>query len=241
MDNTSFHKKQQPVNAQINTGLLKDQLHAREALLKIVSSLKFLSEQGLSLRGKESSGENFRKLLELRAEDVAILKSWLGRKQNFTSGEIQTELLQIMSHTILRQLCEDINSMSGQFGIIVNGTQYIQRVEHESVCLRYVTNTFEVREDFIWLYDVSSTTGQAMSKTIVDVLIRLQLPLEHLRAQTYDGASNMSGKYNGCQAEMKKNAALSQICSLWRTRDPSYDVEGCSVCTIHQRVPRSYS
>ena len=32
-----------------------------------------------------------------------------------------------------------------------------------------------------------------------DAMIRLQLPIDHLRAQTYDGASNMSGKYKGVQ------------------------------------------
>lgn len=42
-----------------------------------------------------------------------------------------------------------------------------------------------------------------------DAMIRLQLPIQHLRAQTYDGASNMSGKYKGCQAEMKKVQPLA--------------------------------
>ena len=37
-----------------------------------------------------------------------------------------------------------------------------------------------------------------------DVLVRLQLPIEHLRSQTYDGAGNMAGKIHGCQAEIKK-------------------------------------
>ena len=29
------------------------------------------------------------------------------------------------------------------------------------------------------------------------VLIRLCLPIENVRGQSYDGASNMSGRYNG--------------------------------------------
>ena len=31
---------------------------------------------------------------------------------------------------------------------------------------------------------------------LTDVLIRLCLPIENLRGQSYDGASNMSGRYN---------------------------------------------
>lgn len=30
-----------------------------------------------------------------------------------------------------------------------------------------------------------------------DVLLRLNLPMSGLRGQTYDGASNMAGKYTG--------------------------------------------
>ena len=40
---------------------------------------------------------------------------------------------------------------------------------------------------------------------IPDVLIRLQLPIENLRSQTYDGAANTAGKFYGCQAEIKKH------------------------------------
>ena len=31
-----------------------------------------------------------------------------------------------------------------------------------------------------------------------------KLPISNLRAQTYDGAANMSGMHNGCQASVKK-------------------------------------
>ena len=35
---------------------------------------------------------------------------------------------------------------------------------------------------------------------LTDVLIRFCLPIENLRGQSYDGASNMSGRFNGVQA-----------------------------------------
>ncbi|XP_041351026.1 zinc finger MYM-type protein 1-like [Gigantopelta aegis] len=189
LENIKFHKTQQSVSAQISSGVLADQGQARVALVKLISTLMFVAEQGLPLRGKESSEGNYKKLLELRAEDVATLKSWLARKQNFTSGEIQNELLLIMSHTVLRELCKDVRTMSSLFGIIVDGTQDIQGIEQESICVRYVTDNFDVREDFLGLYNISSTTGQSISRMLVDALIRLQLPIEQLRAQTYDGAT----------------------------------------------------
>ena len=35
---------------------------------------------------------------------------------------------------------------------------------------------------------------------LTDVLIRLCLPIENLRGQSYDGSSNMYGRYNSVQA-----------------------------------------
>jgi hypothetical protein len=39
-----------------------------------------------------------------------------------------------------------------------------------------------------------------LANCIKDCLLRFQLPLAKMRGQTYDGAANMSGAYNGCQA-----------------------------------------
>lgn len=46
-------------------------------------------------------------------------------------------------------------------------------------------------------------------RMIADMLTRLQLPINNLRAQAHDGAGNMSGKFSGCQAEMKKMQPLA--------------------------------
>jgi len=46
----------------------------------------------------------------------------------------------------------------------------------------------------------NGTNAQATMQMICDVLLRLNLPTSMLRGQTYDGASNMTGKFNGTQA-----------------------------------------
>ena len=61
-----------------------------------------------------------------------------------------------------------------------------------------------VLEDFIGLYELNITTGQNLANMAYDVIIRLNLSISHLRAQSYDGAANMCGKYNGCQAKVRE-------------------------------------
>ena len=82
----------------------------------------------------------------------------------------------------------------------MDGTQDVSRKEQISICIRYVDHKLCPQEEFTGLYEPPETTGEVPAKCIKDVLIRLQLPVTALRGQTYDGASNMSGKYRGCQA-----------------------------------------
>ena len=71
--------------------------------------------------------------------------------------------------------------------------------EQESICLHYVDNHLLVHEVFVGLYSPSNTTGQTLAAVVTDVLTRLALPIENIRAQIYDEA-NMAGQFNGCQA-----------------------------------------
>lgn len=201
-------QKQSTVTAQISSKARGDQLLAQNALLCIISSVRYLAQQGLALRGKEGDDGNLIQLLELRASDNGDIQQWLKKKTTFTNPQLQNEMLEIFSHAILRRLCEDINR-SIQFGIVVDGTQDIQGNEQESICVRYVTEDLEVKEDFLGLYQVATTSGIAIASMLQDALTRLQLPIQHLRAQTYDGAGNMAGKYKGCQAELKRIQPLA--------------------------------
>ena len=47
------------------------------------------------------------------------------------------------------------------------------------------------------MYENNTNTGENISNIIKDVLIITGLPISNLRAQTYDGAANMSGKCKG--------------------------------------------
>ena len=73
----------------------------------------------------------------------------------------------------------------------------MSRREQMSACIRHDFNPYE---EFVGLYEPPDTKGVTTALCIKDVLVRLNLPISKLLGQTYDSASNMSGKYNGCQA-----------------------------------------
>ncbi|KAI6656188.1 hypothetical protein LOD99_1521 [Oopsacas minuta] len=77
----------------------------RECLLKIISNLKFLTRQGLPLRGDGDTDLNFTQLMKLHARDDPRLTEWLEKKTNlYISHDIQNELLKVMALSVLREI-----------------------------------------------------------------------------------------------------------------------------------------
>jgi hypothetical protein len=161
----------------------------------------------VAIRGAEKESGNFKALLKLRSGDIPALKTWLQRLTDLTSPNIQNEILQMFSHAILRDISNAIKPNT--YAIIVDGTQDIAGIEQESICLRYVDADLFPREMFLGFYATTDTTGQGTASLVKDALLRFGMPLEKLRFQTYDGAANMSGAYNGCQAVIKRDYPLA--------------------------------
>lgn len=201
--------KMEPVTAQISTQVMKAQQSARIALLKEFETIQFLARQGLALRGRDSDSGNYAQLLKLRSKDVPELVGWLSKVTNFTSPESQNEMLSMLSHTVLKGLIATVRQQSQQYAIIMDGTQDCSGIEQESLCIRYVDDDLNPQEIFVGLYEPPDTRGTTLANIIEDVLIRFNLPIADLRAQTYDGAANMSGEYRGCQAIISEKQPLA--------------------------------
>lgn len=206
-------QRKKPIAAQLSTKHAADQLKARNCLVSLLKCLRFLARQGLPLRGHDETESNYSQLRSLCADFDAPLHNWLNRYHDYCSPEIQNEMLNLMSTTIIRAICQEIRqvqpSQPAVFSVIVDGTKDISGTEQESVCLRYVSLDLQPMEVFLGFYETSSTSGDSLSRIVLDVLERLGLPLAQLRGQTYDGASNMSGKYNGTQARIKEKQPLA--------------------------------
>ena len=115
-----------------------------------------------------------------------------------------------MANSIVRRITNTVQGLPAlQYSIIIDGTQDVSGVEQDAICIRYVDHDLIPHEDFVGLYDVSSTTGKNLAKVATDVLLRLNLPLSCLRGQTYDGAANMSGESKGVQALLREKQPLA--------------------------------
>ena len=88
---------------------------------------------------------------------------------------------------------------------------FLAKSKNVYTCIRHVDSDLNVHEDFIGLYELPDTRGEAIANMVQDVFTRILLPISHLGGQTYvyDGAANMNGPYNGCQAKIRECQPLA--------------------------------
>ncbi|CAF4393680.1 unnamed protein product, partial [Rotaria magnacalcarata] len=83
------------------------------------------------------------------------------------------------------------------FSLIRDETCDESTVEKLCITIRSVDSNYNVFEDVVGLYATSTQNASTIVEAIYDVLVRCGLDMINCRGQSYDGASNMSGIYNG--------------------------------------------
>ena len=200
----SAYTNSRNISQQLDKTNAEEQRARRGSLIQLFETLQFLARQGLATRGHTDEAGNYRQLLNLRAKDSPGLARWLNseRYNKWLSHEVEAEMLELLSHSVLRQVLDDIRSHE-YFAVIVDETTDISRIEQVSLCVRHVDEQFNILDDFVGLYAIPKTDAATMTAVIKDSLCRLNLPLANLRAQCYDGASNMVGIHSGVQRRIR--------------------------------------
>ena len=62
--------------------------------------------------------------------------------------------------------------------------------------------------------DCSNKCGEEIAQLIMDTLEEHAIPLSDCRAQAYDNAANMVGKYNGTQAKILEQCSMAAILTI---------------------------
>lgn len=71
-----------------------------------------------------------------------------------------------------------------------------------SVCVCFVDDKPEVREEFLGIVRLDSADAESISSSLLTFLSNCNLDLSYIRGQGYDGASVMAGKVSGVSARI---------------------------------------
>jgi len=141
------------IGEQLSQQLAKEKEENRKMFLKILSSIRYLARQGLPLRGdgNEQDG-NFLQLLKLKGEDDPMMVDWLKRKANkYISHQNQNDILKIMAMHVLREVASCLQQ-SPFITIMMDETTDVSNNEQSVIVFRWVSEDFEVNEEFLGLY-----------------------------------------------------------------------------------------
>ncbi|KAL5506665.1 hypothetical protein EMCRGX_G008377 [Ephydatia muelleri] len=175
------------VGTQLSAEYTEQKALNRKCLLAIMSNIRFLAWQGLALRGAHYDADmtsdsiggeresNFMQLLLLRKNEMQ--KS----RDRFTCPEIQNEFLQIMAHSVLRNIAAQLSGR--YYFIMVDETTDVSNNKQMVFCVRYVDNKLISHEEFIGLHSMDCISAEHITRTIEDILLRLSLPLQNCRGQ----------------------------------------------------------
>jgi anion-transporting ArsA/GET3 family ATPase len=115
---------------------------------------------------------------------------------------MQNQPILIISEAIREEILENLKSAK-YYSIIVDCTPDISKVELMSVvvCFMQIKDGEELRiqEHFLDLLPIEQTSGEELTKAILQELRKYNIPLENKRGQAYDNASNVKGKCSGIQ------------------------------------------
>ena len=163
-----------------------------------LSSLRFLARQGLALHGSGGGEDsNFIQLMKLRGMNDSRILDWISKKSNkYTTADMLNEILQVMSLKVLREIVSKIHKASF-YTVMVDETTDSSNTEQVVLVIRWVDGQLIVHEEFIGLYSVPAIDADTLTSPIKDSLVRLNLSLNKMHGQCYDGASSMSGAKTG--------------------------------------------
>lgn len=187
--------------------------HWYEVLKRLLSIVQFLGTQGLAFRGpndtlfKENNG-NFLKLVEHISKFDTVLSEHLRRitsketHVHYLSKRIQNEFIALLARNVNENILTELQKAK-YYSIILDCTPDVSHKEQMTLVVRFVHSVSGeesvVREHFLGFVEVSETSGEGLTASLLDELSQKGIPLQNMRGQGYDNGSNMKGKHVGVQ------------------------------------------
>lgn len=155
---------------------------------------------------KGNNKGNFKELLGLLCIENETLNTnikSMPKNAKYTSKMVQNDIMIATSKVITDKIVSEIKEGSKVYSIIIDEARDEGHCEQMSVCCRYIHDS-KVKERFLGFVQLHELNAQYLATKIEEFLIYLQLNIENCVSQSYDGASVMSGAFNGLQALIRQ-------------------------------------
>ncbi|XP_062904949.1 zinc finger MYM-type protein 1-like [Mobula hypostoma] len=187
-----------------------EQKYWRTLLERIIEVVKFLAERGLSFRGSDETvgsphNGNYLGLLELLAKFDPFLAEHTNAHANQGRGHksyLCEEFINLIGSSILDHIIGEVKKYK-YYSASLDSTPDISNVDQLTLTVRYVLPSGPV-ERFVKFLGMEGHSAEQLTQGLLDFLKENDIDIKDCRGQSYDNASNMSGKYSGLQARIKE-------------------------------------
>ncbi|CAN1841425.1 Zinc finger MYM-type protein 1 [Linum perenne] len=218
-------------------------LKHRLRLKTTIKVLQRLALQGCAFRGHDESESSLNRgnliewiefLMEWREDVKAVLLKNAPGNAKYISPLIQKELLSIIANKVRCKIRVEVGD--AYFAILVDEARDESGREQMAIILRYVNSNGILTERFFTIKCVADTSAATLKQVISDALSEYNLQVEKLRGQGYDGASNMSGQFNGLRALFLQDCSYAYFvhCFAHRLQLTLVAAEYLNQCIDHQ-------
>jgi len=183
-------------------------------LHRVVAVIKFLAKRGMPFRGSDeilgsNHNGNFLGITELIAQFDPFLENHLknygqaGRGiASYLSSTIVEELIRLMAKKVHSKIISEI-AEAKYFSVSADSTPDLSHVDQLTVIVRYLWQGEPV-ERFLTFLQLENHKAETLATNLLQYLEDESINFTDCRGQTYDNASNMSGRYAGMQAHLRK-------------------------------------
>ncbi|KAE9528830.1 hypothetical protein AGLY_012405 [Aphis glycines] len=215
----------------LNRKQVNDNIHVLEQVFKIVKLLakQNLAYRGTSNNealynfddesNLYANKGNFLELVHFASEQDAVLNNHLNlaikrskkRKQS-TSTKERGSLVTLLSKTTVNKVIIAIgqsmkNIMKKELGdqifsTQVDSTQDIEASDQAAICIRYMCEG-EIKKRLFALLRVEKSTGKALHELLKSYVLTNNIDFKNIVGESFDGAANMRGEFNGLHAYIK--------------------------------------
>ena len=204
------------IDSQIRVEVAKN----RTMLKSLIRCAIYCARQDIGLRGHSETTEiseivnndiatenkgNFVELVKLlciESQTFCSAYEALPKNAKYTSKIIQNDMISASSTVIAQSILKEVQEGSKIFSLIVDEARDDAKLEQMSICIRYVHNSV-IKERFLGFVELKELNANALSCNIKLFLNNFGLDLSNCVSQSYDGASVMSGQFNGVQKKIK--------------------------------------
>lgn len=204
----SLSGKNETVLSLIDDDHVKQVAANRHYLKTVAEVLRLTAMQDLAQRGhregvEEPNRGNFLEILQCIANHDPIVQTKVTEgpaNAKYTHHSIQNALLHIMADVVKSEIKDEI-LCAQYYCVIGDETKDLSKTEQMSVVVRYLYNKV-IHEEFIGYTPAEALDADGLCKYICGALFDVGLEIQNCIAQSYDGASVMSGIKSGVQSRI---------------------------------------